>query len=80
MRDQERAVVDAAKAWANHPSDSRAKALVEAVRKLEANTCPAQGILGDPAWPYSVSCERTEGHEAEYHKDPVRGIEWRSRR
>lgn len=80
MKDEEIAVVEAAREWVNHPSESRGRALQEAVRKLDANTCPVQGLVGDASWPMTVSCERTRGHVDEYHKDPLSGLEWRSRR
>ena len=72
MKTNEDKVIQAAKEWVDHPSDSRGQALVEAVRALEANTCSATGIGGDPAWPHSYKCNMTK-HEGKRHMDPYLG-------
>lgn len=80
MSEQERAVVEAAKRWANHPSASRGKALTEAVRRLEAGTCARTAIGGEPAWPVMLTCVRPKEHaeaataEERWHEDASRGM------
>lgn len=78
MNENERRVLEAARRMVLE--EGSFSDLRDAVEALEENRCPAKGILGDPAWPVMVSCDKDAGHAEEFHRDPARGIEWRSAR
>lgn len=71
MTENERKVIEAAKAWAAG-GQVEARALLEAVAALEADTCPDRAITGDYAWPRRVTCTLPAGHEGS-HKDSTWG-------